>query len=82
MGFRDGFGGRAEARDGSTPEKAIVVASVEAEYAWLQRHCPGFRFGMQALCEIGGKPYDVLTVKDAKGEERTVYFDISGFFGQ
>lgn len=76
------FGRRGGGRDGSSPEKAIVVGSVGEEYAWMQRHCPGFQPGMQALHEIDGKPYDVLTWRNAAGEERTVYFDISRFFGR
>jgi hypothetical protein len=74
------FGGRDDGRDGSSPEKAIVVGSIAEEYAWMQRHCPGFHPGMQALSEIDGKPYDVLTWRNDRGEERTVYFDISRFF--
>ena len=59
-----------------------MVASVGEEYAWMQRHYPGFQPGMQALQTIDGKPYDVLTWRNEKGEERTVYFDISRFFGR
>ena len=69
-------------RDGSSPENAVVVGSVEEEYVWMERHCPGFRPGAQSLQEIEGKPYDVLTWQDSGGEERTVYFDISEFFGR
>ncbi|MCI0460519.1 MAG: hypothetical protein L0Z62_26495 [Gemmataceae bacterium] len=75
------FGRRGGDRDGSSPDKAIVVGSIGEEYAWMQRHCPGFQPGMQALQEINGKSYDVLTWHNEKGEERTVYFDISRFFG-
>lgn len=75
------FDHRGEDRDGSSPEKAIIVGSVREEYAWMQSHHPGFQPGMQALREIDGKPYDVLTWHNDKGEERTIYFDISRFFG-
>ena len=76
------FGKRGNPRDGSSAEKAIVVGGVPEEYDWVARHCPGFRFRMQALQEIEGKPYDVLTLRNEQGEERTVYFDISSFFGK
>ena len=83
------FGRRDGGRDGSSAEKAIIVGSVGEEYQWMQRHCPGFRpgmqalqAGMQALQEIEGKPYDVLPWRNDRGEERTVYFDISRFYGQ
>jgi hypothetical protein len=75
------FGRRGADRDGSSPEKAIVVGSVGEEYAWMQRHNPGFQPEMQSLQHIEGKPYDVLTWRNDNGEERTVYFDISEFFG-
>lgn len=75
------FGRRERDRDGSSPEKAVVVGSVGEKYAWMQRHYPCFRPGMQALQTIDGKPYDVLTWRDEKGEERAVYFDIFRFFG-
>jgi hypothetical protein len=76
------FGRGDGGRDGSSHEKAIVVGSVSEEYEWIQRNCPGFRPGIQALQEIEGKHYDVHTLRNAVGEERTVYFDISRFFGK
>jgi len=76
------FGPRGRDRDGSSVEKAIVLRSIGAEYAWMRRHFPGFQPGTQSLQEIDGKPYDVLTWRNDEGEERTVYFDISGFFGR
>ena len=68
--------------DGSSASQAIVVASIGDEYAWIQRHCPGFRLEMQSLAEIDGKPYDVMSLQNAQGDKRTVYFDISRFFGK
>lgn len=76
------FGRRAVDRDGSCPEKAIVARNVGEEYQWMQRHCPGFKPQMQALQHIDGKPYDVLTWRNDRGEQRKVYFDISAFFGR
>lgn len=81
MGLLSWLFGRAGG-DGSSAVRAVVVGSVAEEYAWVQRHCPGFQLRMQSLQEIGGRPYDVLTLGNAKGDERTVYFDISRFFGK
>jgi hypothetical protein len=81
MGLFNWLFGRAGG-DGSSPSQAVVVGSVGEEYAWVQRHCPGFAFRTQSLREIDGKPYDVLTLGNAAGEERTVYFDISRFYGK
>ncbi len=68
--------------DGSSAAQAVVVGSVAEEYAWVARHCPGFQFQMQSLQLIDGKPYDVLTLRNAQGEERQIFFDISRFYGK
>ena len=68
--------------DGSSAAQAVVVGSIGEEYAWMRRHCPGFQLQLQTLQEIDGRPYDVHTLRDARGEERTVYFDISRFYGK
>jgi hypothetical protein len=74
------FGNRGG--DGSSASEAVVVNSIQEEYAWMLRHCPGFTPQMQSLQEIDGQPYDVHTLRNARGEVRTVYFDISRFYGK
>jgi hypothetical protein len=69
-------------RDGSSPETAIAVGSGPEEYKWVARHCPGFEVERQELRHLDGRPYDVLTLSNNKGQEQTVYFDISKFFGK
>jgi hypothetical protein len=68
--------------DGSRPSKAILVASIAEELAWMQQHYPGFQPGLQVLQQIDGKQVDVLTWSNDRGEKRTVYFDISEFYGK
>ena len=83
MGMFDWLVGRGDsAAEGSSPGKAIAVGSIGEEYTWMQQNCPGFKPGRHALQEIDGKPFDVLTWQNDRGEERTVYFDISAFFGK
>ncbi len=82
MGLWTFLFGSKDGRDGTTPQTAIVVECMGEEYEWMQRHCPGFRPGSQALLEIDGKPYDMLMWQNSRGEERSVYFDISKFFGK
>ena len=83
MGLFDFLSGRASAGgDGSSAEQAVIVNSVGEEYQWMQRHFPGFTPAKQSLEEIAGKHYDVLTWHNDRGEKRTVYFDISGFYGR
>ena len=74
------FGNSREQRAGA--KNAIPVDSVREEYEWVEQNLPGYHPASQALQKIDGKPYDVLTVKNDAGEERTLYFDISSFFGK
>ena len=75
------FGDKNKDRDGSTPETAIIVDGIAAEYQWLRDHLPGYVPDLQTLTHIDGKPFDVLNVRSANGETRTIYFDISRFYG-
>ncbi len=74
--------------DGSSFEKAIVIKEyrekpgVDAEYIWLRKNYPGYKLKMQALIHNNNKPYDKLDIITASGEEKSIYFDISNFFGK
>ena len=74
--------------DGLSFATAIVIhakderSGVDAEYAWIDANLPRFRHGGQSLIEQNGKPFDVIHVASANGEERDVYFDISEYFGK
>lgn len=81
MGLFNLFFGRAGG-DGTSAAQAVVVKSISQEYTWIKRYCPGFQLQTQALQDIEGKPYDILTLCNAVGEQRTIYFDISQFFGK
>ena len=81
MGFFSWLFGKSNpGGDGSSAAQAVVVGSVRAEYAWVRRNCPGYSVEMQSLEEIGGKPFDVLRLRNEQGEQRTIYFDISRFY--
>lgn len=67
--------------DGSSVAQAVIVSSVDEEYAWVKHNCPGFDLMMQSLQHINGKPYDVFQLHNEQDEQRVVYFDVSGFFG-
>lgn len=68
--------------DGSSFERAIPVAGIAEEYAWVGANFPEFILVQQALTEFEGKPFDVLTLRSRKGDERDVYFDISAFYAR
>lgn len=74
--------------DGSTQDAAVIVHArtealgIKAEYAWIRAHWPGATRGRQALGMKASHFYDSLTITDATGRERIVYFDISEYFGK
>lgn len=75
-------------RDGSSFGKAVIIraanetAGVHAEYQWIRDHFPDYDTRKQALISKKGVPYDVLTIRNPNGLVKTVYFDISGFYGK
>ena len=74
--------------DGSAYAKAVVIvakdeeAGVAAERAWLEQRYPGFDKGRQSLLDHDGKKYDLIDITTTAGEHKTLYFDITGFFGK
>ena len=75
-------------RDGSSYEKAIIIneksegKGVSAEYAWLKENYPGYKSMGQSLSNHNGKSYDIIRIKTSGGSEKSIYFDISSFFGK
>ena len=74
--------------DGSSLEQAVVIkgakdeeAGVAAERTWMEQRYPGFHKGQQALLGAGGKHYDEIRITTREGH-KTVYFDITDFFGK
>jgi len=61
---------------------ATEVTGIAAEYQWLNDHLPGFRSERQFLLEVGGRRYDQLDGVMPNGERRSVFFDITEFFGK
>jgi hypothetical protein len=74
--------------DGSSLENAVVVhapsesVGVAASYKWIRDHLPGSRVTKQGLVTNGGRAYDSMEVVTESGEKRTIYFDISEYFGK
>ena len=74
--------------DGSTIEKAVVIkgakdeeAGVAAEYAWLRQKYPGYKLSKQSLRGSGDRHYDLIEIDTREGH-KTIYFDITDFFGK
>lgn len=68
--------------DGLSCATRVVAPSIPAEYAWVKRHYPGAKVVMQSLGRCDGGPADELDVRTAEGNQITLYFDISSFFGK
>ncbi len=70
----------ASSGDGLKAKSAMVVTCIHDEYAMLGML--GLESKMQELVNIGGKYYDVLTVKKNQQKIKKVYFDINLFYGK
>lgn len=74
--------------DGSSFEKAIVIhnateqTGVDAEYNYLAKHFPGYHRGKQSLSNHDKHAFDVLEFTTSDGQKKTIYFDITEFFGK
>ena len=79
---------RPEERDGSNYEKAIVIKEkteskgIAAEYKWLQANYPGYKLIRQSLNSQGKNHYDIMDIETKGGERKSIYFDITNFFGK
>ena len=68
----------AHSGDALTPERAIEVIAVEEEYTWLRDKA--LTRVKQRIQEGPRGKLDVLTARDAGGNERDYYFDIARMF--
>ena len=74
--------------DGTSFETAIVMKEksenegVKAEYTWLRANYPGYTLKQQGLNFHKEKAYDVLHIITPEGKEKSIYFDISNFYGK
>lgn len=74
--------------DGSTPQKAVQIlgatesTGIKAEYQWLDAHYPGWKGRDQSLLNQDKRIYDVMDFVMPDGSKRTVYFDITDYFGK
>ena len=74
---------------GSSFDTAIVLegatnelAGVQAESAYIAKRYPGWRQSMQALLNHNGRMYDRIDIVGPKGESKSLYFDITDWFGK
>ena len=75
-------------RDGSSFDRAIIIkdtdetAGVHSEYQWIRDNYPGYSTEKQSLVAHQGISFDVLVIRNQDRTEKTVYFNISRFYGK
>jgi hypothetical protein len=78
---------------GDTPETAVVIAGasdsmvgVAAEYSYLEKKFGprnvDWKLKRQSVWQQKGKVYDRMEMELKDGSKKTVFFDISEFFGK
>ncbi len=78
---------------GQSPDEAIVILDAQttsegiaAEYSHLEtlfgRQNVDWRLKRQALAQVAGRRYDVMMVEISPTDTRSIYFDITDFFGK
>jgi hypothetical protein len=79
----------APAEPGASIETAIRLTGVEgemsgvhAEYVYIAEHYPGWNAKDQAVLEQDERMYDRINIVGPRGEKKTVYFDITDWFGK
>jgi hypothetical protein len=73
--------------DGTSAGQAVVVLAktedegIDLEHHWIFDHYGRFRKKAGGLASAEGKHYDVITVELGDHSEKTIYFDITAFYG-
>ncbi len=75
-------------RDGSSYDKAIIIQQtsetrgIADEYTWIRNKYPNSKTKSQSLSYKDKKPFDIINIVTAEGNDVAVYFDISNFLGK
>jgi hypothetical protein len=74
--------------EGESLEAAVVVTAnneedgIAYENDWIYRHYGRFRRRSGGLASLADRRYDVINVELSDHTEKTLYFDITDFFGR
>jgi hypothetical protein len=74
--------------EGESLEAAVLVPAgneedgIAYENEWIYRHYGRFRRRSGGVASLAGRRYDVITVELSDHTQRTLYFDITDFFGR
>jgi hypothetical protein len=80
------------AGDGATKESAVVInatssiVGIDAEYQWLTS-CFGkqdrdWKVEIRMQSDDNGRSYETFVIELSDGSSKTIYFDISSFYGR
>ena len=74
--------------DGSSIERAVIIkatdslAGVRAELKWIRRNYPNWQLEQQSELKVKGRVYDKMDFIAPDGRRKTLYFDITSFYGK
>ncbi len=69
--------------DSAVPmDAANEKEGIKRENAWIAENYPGSKKVNQALLRCNDKPADQIDIVTADGQKKSVYFDISSWFGK
>ncbi len=77
-----------EGGDGTSMKNAIIIKApdngtgVIGEYEWIRKNHPSWKLLKQSLIKDSGKIYDRLDFMTSDGSQKSIYFDITNFFGK
>jgi hypothetical protein len=84
---KDAAGSPFAGGDGTSADQAVIVIAdtedegIDLEHHWTFDHYGRFRKVRGGLAAADGKHFDVITVELADHTEKTIYFDITAFYG-
>jgi hypothetical protein len=84
---KDAAGSPFAGGDGTSADQAVIVLAetedegIDLEHHWTFDHYGRFRKVRGGLAAADGKHFDVITVELADHSEKTIYFDITAFYG-
>jgi hypothetical protein len=74
--------------DGSSIDKAVIIKApdnfigVRVEFTWITKNCPTWKLENQSTFKAGNKIYDKMNFRTPDGRLKTIYFDITDFYGK
>jgi hypothetical protein len=74
--------------DGASCDAAVKIHArdtgrgIAAEKAWVSARYPNFKLRGQSLRSKSGLSFDVIEITTATGENKSICFDITEFFGK